>query len=153
MLIEKFEIKKIKEILSSCRKICEIAHISDKYELLFNELIQNAIEHGNLEIHAKEKKRLLQELKFYDVVAEKEKLSDKKVTIEILESDNIIIVTIKDEGKGFNFQNYQIPDASENINACGRGLVIVESYKLMSEVEIEYIAPGNAVRITIKKIK
>ena len=88
-----------------------------------SELVNNAVLHGN-------------------------RLSpDKLVTVKIARRDNIVTLTVSDEGTGFNPDDIEDPLADENLlKEIGRGLFIVKS--LMDEVDVNPTAQGTSISIT-----
>lgn len=85
--------------------------------LILNELVSNSIIHGN------------------------KRDSRKHVRLKLLMMDNVLDLTVSDEGEGVRLKDQKIPD-SKNIN--GRGLVLVKG--LTDTFEII----GNSVRVTRK---
>lgn len=58
----------------------------------------------------------------------------KKVDITVVVNDNQIVITIIDEGKGFDFNNVPDPTTPENIeNVSGRGVFLMK--KLADEIK------------------
>lgn len=107
------------------------------------ELMMNAIEHGNLGLHNQKedffrKGRWLDEIETrlntlpYDL---------KSVSVTFSENPRELKVTITDQGKGFNWQ--QFPNSLQDASRLhGRGIAIS---KLMSFDEVEYKGRGNQV--------
>lgn len=76
------------------------------------EAVNNAIHHGNLEDEA------------------------KKVTIDVKKAAKDLCFIVKDEGKGFDFNNLPDPTAPENIEKeNGRGIFLMKS--LADDVQFE----------------
>jgi len=74
---------------------------------------------------------------------------NKSVDIEIFVEDDLLEVTVKDEGRGFNPKGIPDPTSPENIeNVDGRGVFIMS--KLADA--IEYNEKGNIVKLTFKNI-
>lgn len=80
--------------------------ISSHAAVSFTELFMNAYEHGNLGIDATTKNSLIDTDTYYNVLAEKEKICTKKITVNIYSlkhnKDEYIITQITDEGDGFD---------------------------------------------------
>ena len=88
-----------------------------------SELVNNAIVHGNKGI------------------------VDKKVTVTIARHNRAVVITVSDEGGGFDPTCVQSPLAEENLmKEVGRGLFIVHS--LMDQVQVEPSLKGTRVTIT-----
>jgi serine/threonine-protein kinase RsbW len=97
----------------------------DSLAIAVTEAVNNAIIHGN-----KEDKK-------------------KTVTIKFAFDDNKLIVSIKDQGEGFNPQNVSDPLAPENLlKESGRGIFILSS--LMDDVSFNFGTGGTEI-IMIKQ--
>lgn len=99
----------VDEILNRINAIVEDKDVMFDIKLILNELIVNGVMHGN------------------------ECASSKCVKLFLELKNNQIMIQVEDEGKGINydFKSYN-PD---ELNFCGRGLVIVSS--LSDEFYIE----------------
>ena len=117
-------VEKFVDDFSAC---CNIDH--DVYGNLLIatlEAANNAITHGN-------------------------KLSeDKHVEIVFAKNDQRILLTVKDEGPGFNYANIPDPTSPENVeNMSGRGVFLMTK---LSDV-IEFEDNGSFVRMTFSLLK
>ena len=98
----------------------------DSLAIAVTEAVNNAIIHGNKEDES------------------------KKVIIEFTFDEDILTVTIEDEGKGFNPENLRDPLAPENLlKENGRGIFILSS--LMDEVDYDFASLGTKLVMTKKK--
>lgn len=76
------------------------------------EAVNNAIKHGN------------------------DNIPDKKVTIQVNESENDIQIKVIDEGNGFDFNNLEDPTSPENLEKeSGRGIFLMKT--LADDVDFE----------------
>jgi CheY-like chemotaxis protein/anti-sigma regulatory factor (Ser/Thr protein kinase) len=115
------------------------------------ELLFNAIEHGNLEIHYKEKQQALAEGQYEQLLAHRlaqARLRDRRVIIHVLhEKDgNGLVYRITDEGKGFKWRSLltrsqDVCESEEN----GRGIFLARSFFPC----LTYNERGNEVTITV----
>ncbi|MBX3330711.1 MAG: response regulator [Nitrospira sp.] len=115
------------------------------------ELLFNAIEHGNLEIHYKEKQQALAEGQYERLLAHRlaqARLRDRRVIIHVLhEKDgNSLVYRITDEGKGFKWRSLmmrsqEVCESEEN----GRGMFLARSFFPC----LTYNELGNEVTITV----
>lgn len=110
-----------------------------------SELMINAVEHGNLGITYVEKKNLVMQGNWTEEITARLAHADNQfkyahLTFSI--SPDEVVVSIKDQGAGFDWQKYLeiAPDRATDPN--GRGIYIS---KLMSFPDIEYIGNGNEV--------
>ncbi len=121
-----------------------------KVVLGITELMQNAIEHGNLGIDYQEKLELLVNGKFQDEIQHRLELPryrDKKATVEINRKAGSFEITITDEGQGFNWDEFMQLSPERATAPNGRGIAMSG---MMSFDQIEYIGCGNKVICTIK---
>jgi serine phosphatase RsbU (regulator of sigma subunit)/anti-sigma regulatory factor (Ser/Thr protein kinase) len=93
-----------------------------KMKIILTELFANAIYHGNVGNHS------------------------KKVTVGHIINKKKVVVSIMDEGKGFDPATIPDPTLPENlVKDCGRGLFIVRSY--VDKLEFN----GAGTRVTVVK--
>lgn len=93
------------------------------------ELLLNAIEHGNLALGCEEKYRLVQEGKWEEEITRRLSLpqnKNKHVAITIVRNTDECSLTIADQGKGFQWQEYVRQGANPRA-PHGRGLLIAFS--------------------------
>lgn len=113
------------------------------------ELLVNAVEHGNLGITYKEKSDLRNNDRWDDEIAHRLALSenkDKYVEVTYHRSDERIEVIIKDQGTGFDWQNYLEMDPARAFDTHGRGIAMS---KMLSFDQIEYRGCGNEVAAAV----
>lgn len=122
---------------------------SDSVVLGLTELIINAVEHGNLSIGYDEKSKL-NAVGEWDNEIERRLNSpinkNKYVKIEFIRSESEIMISILDQGDGFDWHQYMEISPSRAFDSHGRGIALAN---LISFKEIEYIGSGNKVCVTI----
>ena len=109
------------------------------------EILINAIEHGNLEIGLENKKRLIANSNYRQEIEYRLAqpiVGQRVVTVEVDEFDDKRVITIQDEGKGFEWQRYTTFDAGSITQLCGQG--INKAINLLEKVE--FLENGNKVR-------
>ena len=75
---------------------------------------------------------------------------DKKVEIVFTIDDSKILLTVKDEGTGFDYQNIPDPTSPENLeNMSGRGVFLMSKLSDM----IEFEDNGSFVKMTFFLLK
>ncbi|MFN4238134.1 MAG: response regulator [Vogesella sp.] len=112
------------------------------------ELIVNAIEHGNLEVSYEEKTRL-QSQECWESELE-QRLADpvlgrRRVWVDMAREAGCLRFTIRDEGRGFDWQNFQDSAPDALLASHGRGILIAR--KLSFDL-VEYQGCGNVVVAT-----
>lgn len=98
----------------------------DSLAIAVTEAVNNAIIHGN------------------------KRNKDKKVSIKFTFQDDKLLVTVKDEGKGFNPKKISDPLAPENLlKESGRGIFILST--LMDEVKFRFDKNGTEISMVKSK--
>lgn len=110
-----------------------------------NELMINAVEHGNLEITYQEKLDLVLNGGWRAEIERRLTLPEYKNKYAILEynaNENEFTVSIRDQGKGFEWKNYIELSPSRATDPNGRGIAIA---KMKSFPSLEYKGNGSEV--------
>ncbi|WP_085909828.1 ATP-binding protein [Kiloniella majae] len=114
-----------------------------------NELLHNAVEHGNLEIGYNLKTELLETSRLYDEIQNRLKMepyNKRVVKVSYTRNENEIVFVIEDEGKGFNWKKYLTIDDERIRSNHGRGIALA---KMMAFTELNYNDKGNRVTARI----
>lgn len=146
----KFKIRTLNEASNISCLIAAFTPNPDAAVYGINELLINAVEHGNLGITYSDKTKLLLENKWLTEVNRLLNLEENKskfVSITYEKSAKEIKLTITDEGKGFDWQKYIEISPERATDPHGRGIA---TSKLMSFDNLEYVGNGNTVVCTIK---
>lgn len=109
------------------------------------ELMINAIEHGNLGITYQEKSQLHQTGEWEDEVNSRQQLPlycDKYATLQFERSGSTITVTITDMGSGFEWEGYLSFDPRRILDNHGRGIAIANN---LCFHQLEYCNGGRTV--------
>lgn len=121
---------------------------ADLVAIGLQELLINAVEHGNLEISAEEKQALINEGRWRDEVEKRLKspeYADRVVLVNFQRGERLIAITIQDDGAGFEYDSYIDADVpSEGYR--GRGIAMARDISFSS---IAYLGRGNVVEATI----
>lgn len=112
------------------------------------ELLINAVEHGNLGIDYAAKGRLLSEGLWHEEV--ERRLGDpayagRQVHVICRFEGPEAVLTIQDEGDGFEWHNYLEMHPDRAFDLHGRGIAISRQLSFSS---MEYLGNGNTVRVT-----
>lgn len=114
------------------------------------ELLVNAVEHGNLGIGYQEKGRLLEQGQLAAEVAQRlasPEYKNRHVEVVYQRIDGEIRIRIRDQGQGFDWQNYEEVDARRVFDAHGRGIAVA---RIMSFDEVKYHGNGSDVSAVIR---
>jgi len=120
---------------------------SDLVAIGLMELLVNAVEHGNLDIHSKLKQELLIKDGWREEVERRLALPeyrDRYVSVTFFGSERMISISIQDQGKGFDHASYSGDQASSDYR--GRGIAIARG---MSFSDVSYSGNGTVAEATI----
>ncbi len=109
------------------------------------ELLVNAVEHGNMGIDYNEKTRLVEQGNWRIEIERRQSLAEyrqKRVDVMYRKKPEGFFVTIKDEGKGFEWKNYLQVDPSRASHSHGRGIAQANA---ISFDKITFNDSGNEV--------
>ncbi len=111
-----------------------------------NEMMMNAIEHGNLAISYDEKRRLLMTGQWKQEIERRlnqpEYQSRRALAIVTVDNEKAEVV-IQDEGKGFDYRKFNTTRPEHITELNGRGIAIA---RMISFDSITYEGCGNTVR-------
>jgi len=114
-----------------------------------NELLTNAVEHGNLGITYDEKTELVRAGTLNDEIERRLLLPEnlnKQGKLQFEADSNAIRVRISDEGNGFDWKDYMDVEPYRATDPNGRGIAIS---RMMSFSSLDYIGKGNEVVATV----
>ncbi len=137
------------EARALARDIAKCCPDPEKIVLGLNELLINAIEHGNLGITYAEKKLLVVANKWENEITQrllKDDFKDKYASLSCETVNDSIVITIKDEGKGFNWQTYLDVIPARMSEPHGRG--IIKAREAFND-RVEFKGCGNEIVCTI----
>lgn len=116
----------------------------------YSELLINAVEHGNLGISYAEKSALLRDDRWeleIDARLQDGRYCDLVVHVSLEKTPKEQIVTITDQGQGFNWAKYLEVSPDRAFDLHGRGIAMARS---LSFDRLEYLGNGNSVTTTVK---
>ncbi|SCA55548.1 putative Histidine kinase [Candidatus Terasakiella magnetica] len=148
-----YKIKTIADAENVALTMSHLFPVSDSALLGLNELLINAIEHGNLGVCYEGKGKLLTEGRWEEEINRRlamDEYKDKYVSCRFEHFDDRIEVTIEDQGKGFDWQKFVDSCPTRMLDLHGRGIMLTFS---MGFDEVEYQGCGNKVvaRTYLKK--
>jgi DNA-binding response OmpR family regulator len=112
-----------------------------------NEILINAVEHGNLGITYEEKTELLSDGIWHREVDRRLALPEnagKTVKVEVLRHSDRMTVRIEDSGPGFDYEQYLDFDETRVFDNHGRGIALTRA-----ALDLAYEGTGNTVVVTI----
>ncbi len=126
-----------------------IANASETPEraLLICELLNNAVEHGNLGIGYEEKTKLIEENNLMAEIQLRLLLpgyKNKFARVEVSRESKSFKVLVEDEGAGFDYTKFLDFDAARIFDNHGRGIAMAKSM-----LDIHYLEKGNKVEVII----
>ena len=113
------------------------------------ELLVNAVEHGNLGITYEDKSKLYATGGWSDEVQRRLTLPEnasKRAEVSFERADGQLRFTIRDQGRGFDWQTYLQIDPQRAFDTHGRGIAMANR---LSFSHIEYRGSGNEVVGTV----
>lgn len=127
--------------------------IKEKLQLILVELFMNAVEHGNCKISYQEKSEWLNQGKqILDLIKEKNKdpqIRAKKIVYHYKINPLRTMISIKDQGDGFDWQKRIELTGKDNLELHGRGIKMAKIYF----PSISYNKKGNEVTLKIEHQK
>lgn len=140
-----FEYKSMDEAQGIAQLLARGTPDPDKTMLGISEMLMNAVEHGNLGIGFAKKSKLLSEGKLLEEIQNRLTLpeySSKIVRVTFERSDENITISVEDQGKGFDWQQFWdiAPERASAPN--GRGIMMS---RMISFDEVTYLDGGRKV--------
>ena len=120
-----------------------------RFGVAIEEALINAMIHGNLEIDSNVKE---QDPAQFDILVQQRRLEepykDRKIEVEIQLSAEQAVVTIGDQGQGFDLSTLPDPTDPENLEKIsGRGVLLMRSFM----DEVQFNPTGNQVTLIKRK--
>jgi len=130
--------------------LAQLFPVPEKVVLGISEILVNAIEHGNLNISYEEKSELNLKSQWKQEIEKRLNLpeyKDKSVTISFAKKKDEIILSVKDEGEGFDYKRYMEFDPNRSTHNHGRGIAFANNISFDS---LEYVGNGNQVNCIVR---
>ncbi|MBX7059357.1 MAG: response regulator [Leptospirales bacterium] len=146
-----FEFRTLEEAAEVAVFLAALTPDPDSARLGLHELLVNAVEHGNLSISHVEKKELLRTGGLRAEI--RRRLADPQyasrlASVRLRRIDGHASFTVRDQGAGFDFQEFLTFSADRAYEQHGRGIAIARD--LCFDV-LEYRAPGNELTAIMKR--
>ncbi|MCP5361728.1 MAG: response regulator [Hyphomicrobiales bacterium] len=113
-------------------------------------LLVNAVEHGNLGIGYEKKMELLANHQYEAELqrrAESPVMKERDVNVSFVRTADSVVVTIKDEGEGFDWKHYMDFEPRRMTDPNGRGIAMAN---IIEPGGLKYIGKGNELQYTIR---
>jgi CheY-like chemotaxis protein len=131
------------------KTLAELCPDPSRSVLGLQELLVNAVEHGNLGISYAEKTALVIDNLLSEELerrAADPAWSARRVSVHFVRSVEAIRFTIRDEGNGFDWQDYLELSPERAFDPNGRGIAMA---RMVSFDDMNYLGCGNAVEVMI----
>ena len=145
----RFAIRTLKEAQNLAPMLSKLCHNPEVRGLGFLEILLNAIEHGNLGITYQEKTNLMSEGMWKEEVESRLALPEnegKVVEVIVERHEDKMTFLVKDQGSGFDWNQYLEFDPQRAMHSHGRGIAMANS---ISFDDLKYRGCGNEVLITV----
>ena len=140
-----FHIRTMEEAYALAIFLAQGCQEPDKVAFGLNELLCNAVEHGNLGIDFEEKTRLQAENRWEEELAYRMTLQEnllKTVRVQLERIPEGLTFLIVDEGPGFDWTQYEGLHPERLLESHGRGIAMA---KAMSFQKMKFLGKGNQV--------
>jgi CheY-like chemotaxis protein len=144
-----YQFRKVEEVDILTTLLSKRCPDPQKVALGLYELLLNAVEHGNLGITYKEKSLLIESGEWTNEVEKRSSTppySEKSGTITFEKKEDKIIFHIKDEGNGFDWEQYLEISPERAFDSHGRGIAMSRHASFSS---LNYLGKGNEVLASI----
>lgn len=108
------------------------------------ELLINAIEHGNYNIGYEQKKIWKQQNIWEEKLQALQNTYTKPAVLKLAKQGKTFVITIADNGAGFDYRKYIEPNISNLTDPNGRGILMAINANFVC---VEYLFSGNVVKI------
>jgi anti-sigma regulatory factor (Ser/Thr protein kinase) len=140
-----FYVQYLEQARSLAKTLAQACPDPGKILVGLQEILINAVEHGNLGIDYADKKQLMLENRWLDEINRRQNLienQNKRVKVSFLRTSDWITITVEDQGAGFDWQSYLELDPERAIDPHGRGIALA---RLLSFDSLNFLGTGNTV--------
>jgi len=145
-----FTLKDMLDVDILAAKIAFAAENPERIGAAIAHLMRNAIEHGNWGIGYEQKQKLMLAGQWESTLERLAKLpenKDKQVLVGFHRQQDKVTVTMKDDGKGFEWKRYIDFDPARLTDPNGRGIATA---RVLGLENLEYLGNGSKLRCTFK---
>ncbi len=144
-----FRFRTLAQATKLAQALARICANAQRVAMGLQELLVNSVEHGNLEISYAEKTKLVMSGTWATEVDRRlkdEKYANRWVRVSCERSRDHLVLTITDQGQGFDWARYLDFDPKRALDPHGRGIALARLSGLES---LQYIGNGNTVSVTV----
>ena len=148
----RFRFASLQEGKSVVWMLSQLTEESAMSTVCLQELVVNAIEHGNLGIGGPAKKELILENRWEEEVDRRMMLPEntgKRVTVEFEVVDETVTVAIQDQGPGFDWAAHLRQEANLENKIQGRGILVASR---MSDHSLTYENGGSRAIVSFARL-
>lgn len=148
ILSGQFRIKTLSEARNLATMLATACPEPDAVAVGLQELLVNAIEHGNLEIDSAMKRKLLMKGRLHEEIERRltnPAYEERSVLITFERGDRVISFIIQDDGNGFDHTKMAEPEEIVG-ELHGRGIALARELSFSS---VTYLSVGNIVQASI----
>jgi len=145
-----FEFRTLTEARQLTLMLSQACPDPERVALGLSELLVNAVEHGNLGISYVDKTRLVQQGRWQEEVEARltqAAYAQLRVSVSFRSEADAVVIRIRDEGAGFDWQPYLEFSAARAFDPHGRGISMA---RMVSFDKLEYQGAGNEVEVRIR---
>ena len=146
-----FHVRTLKEVYYFAVALAHACAEPEKVVMGLIDLLINAVEHGNLGISYAEKTHLQETDQWEKEIDRRLSLpeyQDKFVEIQFERAPEEVRITIKDQGNGFDWKQYEQMDPSRVLASHGRGIAMARA---LNFDRVEYQGNGNTVLCIVRQ--
>lgn len=143
-----FTFRNIDEVRALAWSLSQLCEGADRVRMGLQELMINAVEHGNLEISYQDKSCLMLEGRWEDEIAQRladQKYAHRVASVRVRRRDDAVDFTIADEGPGFDWHRYLDLDEARALDPNGRGIAMS---RMVAFLQLHYEGNGSVVHAT-----
>ena len=140
-----FKVRTIEEVHNLAILLANACPEPEKVVMGLNDILVNAVEHGNLGISFQEKTKLYVEERWEEEIHRRLRLpeyAEKYVEVWFERHKEEIHFLITDQGSGFDWRQYEEFSPELALDSHGRGIAMA---KALCFDRLEYIGKGNKV--------
>jgi len=147
-----FYLRSPQQINFICKEIAkDFGSFGINLRIGLNELLMNSLEHGNFQIDKETKNTMISTGSYYELLERLIKDNSSKFIELQYNTQHPKNITIIDQGKGFEFENYVNKQDIADTQYCGRGIFIASQELPKNDASFSYHNDGKKLIIAFDK--